>query len=260
MFLRVLKLRFPVVASGFLAAALVLSGCASQEALNAPGGIYDPHEENNRQTHEWNKAIDKHLVAPLSQGWGGATSGGVREVVANFSSHLQLPNDIINNVLQGDLDSAFQNTGRFAVNTVVGFAGLFDPAADLNLTREEADFGQTLHVWGAGEGPYVELPVWGPSTQRDAVGVGVDLALNPFIVILQDPQVYIGLVAYVFDAMGDRYTFDATVSSVLHESADSYAQARSIYLQNRRYELGMSAEDIYLDPYLDPYSDPYEDF
>ena len=146
------------------------------------------------------------------------------------------------------------------MNTVVGFAGIFDPASDVNLERVEADFGQTLHTWGAGEGAYVELPFLGPSTSRDAVGVGVDLALNPFIVIFQEPQTYIGLVAYIIDAMGTRYELGDTIDSILYQSADSYAQARSIYLQNRRYELGISAEDLYLDPYLEFYDDPYEDF
>lgn len=243
-----------------LAAALLLSACASEQAKNAPGGIYDPHEEVNRANHELNKSLDKHLVDPLSQGWGNATNGGVREVVSNFSSHLSLPNDVINSVLQGNLDDALQNTGRFAFNTVVGFAGLFDPAKDLGWTRVDTDFGETLHVWGAAEGPYVELPFYGPSTSRDTVGIAVDLVLDPFFVIVRGPETYIGAVAYVFDAMGSRYDFDATVDSILHESADSYAQSRSIYLQNRRYELGMTAEDLYLDSGLDPYSDPYEDF
>ena len=243
-----------------LVTALLLSACASQEALNAPGGIYDPHEEVNRANHEMNKAIDRVLVDPLSQGWGNATNGGVREVVSNFSSHLSLPNDIFNNVFQGNLDDALQNTGRFAFNTVVGFAGLFDPASDLGWDRVDTDFGETLHVWGAAEGPYVELPFFGPSTSRDTVGFAVDLVLDPFFVVVRGPEVYIGAVAYVFEAMGNRYEFDATVDSVLHESADSYAQARSIYLQNRRYQLGITAEDLYLDSGLDPYSDPYEDF
>ncbi|WP_299355263.1 VacJ family lipoprotein [uncultured Shimia sp.] len=260
LFLYDLNFRPLFLAVTLVAGALVLSGCASQEALQAEGGIYDPYEEDNRQTHAFNKAADKYLVDPLSQGYGNSTSGGVREVVGNFSSHLSLPNDVINNVLQGDFGYAAQNTGRFLLNTFVGFAGFLDPAEELNMPRVRADFGQTLHVWGAGEGAYVELPFWGPSTSRDTVGIFVDLALDPFFVVLRSPETYIGGVAYILDAMGSRYTFDATVDSVLYDSADSYAQARSIYLQNRRYELGITGEDLYLDPYSDPYSDPYEDF
>jgi len=246
----------PVLLFGFV----LLAGCTSQEPLNAPGGIYDPYEADNRKTHAFNKSADKYLVDPFANGYGNSTSTGIRDSVSNFSSHLSLPNDIVNNVLQGDLDSAAQNTGRFVFNTIVGFAGIFDPAADLNMTRVEADFGQTLHVWGAGEGPYVELPLWGPATSRETVGIAVDLVIDPFFVVVRGPEVYIGAVAYIFEMMGNRYDYSATVDSVLHESADSYAQARSIYLQNRRYKLGITSEDIYLDPYSDPYSDPYENF
>lgn len=239
---------------------MFLSACASDQASRSGGGIYDPYEENNRSMHQFNKDMDRWLVGPISTGYGESTPGGFRTAIGNFSSHLSLPNDIINNVLQADFDSAFQNTGRFIFNTFVGVAGFLDPASEANMPRVKADFGQTLHIWGAAEGPYVEVPFWGPSTSRDTVGIAVDLVLNPFIVILREPQNYIGIVTYILDAMGNRYQYDATVDSILHESADSYAQARSIFLQNRRYELGITGEDVYLDSSLDPYSDPYEEF
>lgn len=260
LFLSVPNLRQSFLVLSILTEAVTLSGCSGGEASRTQGGIYDPYEEENRHTHNFNKGVDLYLVDPLSQGYGEVTSGGIRELIGNFSSHLSLPNDIINNVLQGDIESAAQNTGRFAFNTIVGIGGFFDPAADLKMTRVRADFGQTMYVWGAGEGAYVELPFYGPSTTRDSLGIAVDLALDPFFVVLRSPEVYVGAVAYILDVMGNRYDFDTTVDSILHESADSYTQARSIYLQNRRYELGITAEDSYLDPYLDPYADPYEDF
>ena len=240
-----------------LAMVLFMSACASEQAKQAAGGTYDPFEAENRGTHQFNKDMDRWIVGPMSQGYGKSTSGGVRDAFGNFASNLALPNDVINNLFQGELDSALQNTGRFAMNTIIGLGGFFDPASDVNMPRIEADFGQTLHVWGAAEGPYVEMPFLGPSNSRDAVGVVVDIALNPFIVILQDPQQYVGIFAYILDAMGNRYEYDAVVEAILYDSADSYAQARSIYLQNRRFDLGMSAEELYSDPYSD---DPYEDF
>ncbi|SHI50951.1 phospholipid-binding lipoprotein MlaA [Shimia gijangensis] len=240
-----------------LAFVLGVAGCATEQVNLSTGGIYDPYEDNNRRTHQFNKDLDRLVVAPMSNGYGKSTSDGLREVFGNFASHLALPNDVINNVLQGELDAAVQNTGRFAMNTIVGFAGFFDPASDVGMSQIDADFGQTLHVWGFAEGPYVEMPFLGPSNSRDSIGVFVDIALNPFIVILQDPQQYVGIFAYILDSMGDRYEYDTVIDSILYQSADSYAQTRSIYLQNRRYQLGMSAEDLYLDPYSD---DPYEDF
>lgn len=235
----------------------MLAGCGGGKVNLSTGGIYDPYEATNRRIHNFNKGVDRAILAPVSRGYGNATPGGIRMSLTNFAHHLALPNDIINHILQGEMDAAVRNTGRFAMNTVVGFAGLFDPASDVNLPREEADFGQTLHKWGAAEGAYVEIPFLGPSNTRDAVGIAVDIWLNPFIVILEHPQEFIGVFAYAFESMDTRYEYDSTVNSILYQSADSYSQARSIYMQNRRYELGMSAEDLYFDPYLD---DPYEDF
>ncbi|MDO6501427.1 VacJ family lipoprotein [Shimia thalassica] len=243
--------------AGVLAAALFVAACAN----NAPStGVYDPYEAENRGTHEFNKDVDTYLVSPLSDGYGVATTHGVRDTIGRFSAHLALPNDVANDLLQAEFGDALHNTGRFAMNTIVGIGGLFDPAADIGLERRDTDFGETMHVWGMAEGPYVEMPFFGPSTSRDTVGFFVDVAMNPFVVIFQDPTQYIGIVAYVLDSMGTRYDYDTTVDSILYESADSYGQARSLYLQNRRFELGMSGEDVYLDPYSDPYSDPYEDF
>jgi len=237
-----------------LLSALAVTACASDSAVSSKG-VYDPHEAENRGTHQFNKDVDTYVVSPLSDGYGTAIPEGVRDGVSRFSSHLGLPNDIFNNLFQGDLDTAAQNTGRFLLNTVVGFGGVFDPASDVGLERVEADFGQTLHVWGAAEGPYVEMPFFGPSTSRDVVGFGVDLVLDPFFVVARDPQRYIGAIAYIVDSFGKRYKYDATIDSILYESEDSYVQARSLYLQNRRYELGLDATDLYVDVYEDLYED-----
>ncbi|MGX9351912.1 MlaA family lipoprotein [Shimia sp. W99] len=239
--------------------ALALSGCASNNEVSR-SGIYDPYEKDNRQTHEFNKAVDKYLFSPASDGYGSIFPAPVRQSFSNFADHLSLPNDVINHTLQGDIDAAALTTVRFVVNTFFGIAGFFDPATEFDIAREDTDFGETLHVWGAAEGPYVELPFFGPSTSRDAVGLVTDIIMNPFVVLFQDPTQYIGVVAYVVDAMGNRYDYDTTIDSILYESADSYAQARILYLQNRRHTLGVEGEDTYLDPDFDPYEDPYDDF
>lgn len=242
-----------------LGAALFLSACASKDTVSR-SGIYDPHEEANRGTHEFNKSVDRLLLSPAANGYGTIFPRPVRTGFSNFADHLSLPNDVINHTLQGDIDAAAGTTIRFIVNTVFGLAGFVDTATLFDIPREDTDFGETLYVWGADEGPYVELPFFGPSTQRDSVGLITDLILNPFNVVFRDPTRYIGAAAYVVDAMGNRYDYDATIDSILYESADSYAQARILYLQNRRYQLGIAAEDVYLDSDFDPYEDPYDDF
>jgi phospholipid-binding lipoprotein MlaA len=129
-----------------------------------------------------------------------------------------------------------------------------DPADEIDLEEVEADFGGTLAKWGASEGAYLELPLLGPSTERDLAGDIVDVLINPLGLFATDEQViaasigtFAGRVAKI-DQVGD------TISDVLNESADSYAQARLIYLQNRRFELGIEAAEV-ADPYADLYGD-----
>ncbi|TCL01250.1 phospholipid-binding lipoprotein MlaA [Shimia isoporae] len=242
-----------------LCAALFLAACGSSNGVSR-GLIYDPHEENNRGTHEFNKVVDRVLLSPASTGYGTVIPPEIRDRVGDFSDHLSLPNDVINNTLQGKLGGAGNSAARFVINTVVGFGGFVDVASLFGMKRHDTDFGETLHVWGAQEGAYVELPFLGPSTSRDTVGLLVDIVFDPFFVVLSEPTSYLSPTAYVINAMGDRYDYQDTVDSLLYESADSYAQARIIYLQNRRFELGIESDDSEDGAGFDPYEDPYNDF
>ncbi|CUH51020.1 MlaA family lipoprotein [Shimia marina] len=240
-------------------AVAALAACTGK-APNPASGINDPNEAANRRIHAFNKSVDKALLSPASTGYGTVIPKNVRGGVSNFADHLSLPNDIINNTLQGNFHEASSTVARFMINTFFGVAGIFDVAGNTGMERFDTDFGETLHVWGAGEGAYTEIPFFGPSTTRDAYGLAVDIVLDPFFVVTREPTKYIGGVAYVINAMGNRYDFDETIDSILYDSADSYAQARLIYLQNRRFDLGMTDGNAYVDPEFDPYEDPYADF
>ena len=228
----------------------LLSACA---APPPPAAIHDPDEARNREIHAFNVGLDKYFLRPVATGYGAAVPVPVQRGVSNFASNIDLPGDVLNNLLQGRPGFAVENTFRFAVNTTVGIGGLFDPATAIGVPQRKTDFGETLHVWGAGEGAYVELPALGPSTERDAVGTIVDYALNPVGWLLHEPESYVATAASVGSTLGDRSRYSATIDSVLYDSADSYAQTRLLYLQNRRFELGQSAtnEDDFLDPYED---------
>ncbi|KAA0912895.1 VacJ family lipoprotein [Aquicoccus porphyridii] len=239
--------------------ALGLSACSVPGPGGAPDGIHDPYEQTNRKNHELNRALDRGLVRPASKGYVTIVPDPVAESVSNFAANLSLPGTVVNNLLQGDLGGALQNTYRFAFNTVFGIGGLGDPASELGIAEVEADFGGTLHVWGVPEGAYVELPVLGPSTERDAAGRVVDLFTNPLTHALPKPEKYYGRAASVASKLRSRGRFSDTVDSVLYESADSYSQSRLIYLQNRRFELGGGDDDTYIDPYDDPYGELYDD-
>lgn len=241
--------------SALLISLSLVGACASQNDVVSSAEIYDPQEAANREVHEFNRKVDKTVFRPVSNGYGNYVHEDARLMVSNFADHLSLPADVVNNLLQGDLKGAGSNGFRFVFNTVFGFGGIADPSDALNIPRRETDFGETFHVWGMKEGAYVELPLLGPSTERDAMGTILDFALDPVSVVLPKPESYIGTVANVADRMGDRYELRGTIDSVLYESADSYAQTRILYLQNRRFELGVSGEDTYLDPYDDPYAE-----
>ena len=132
----------------------------------------------------------------------------------------------------------------------LGLGGFLDPAtADFALPELDTDFGQTLAVWGVGEGAYLELPVLGPSTLRDTAGRLVDLVIDPMLAVLNRDEYLIGLGMRAVSKAGDRARFGDSVDSVLHESADSYAQTRLIWTQHRRHELGEQGDEI--DPYAE---------
>lgn len=261
------KLRNPVLPSsrfsprsafrGIIAIALLslVSACASQNDTVSSAEIYDPQEAANREVHEFNRKVDRIILRPASNGYGTYVHPNARLMVTNFADHLSLPADVVNNLLQGDLKGAGSNSFRFVFNTVVGFGGIADPSTALNVPRRETDFGETFHVWGMKEGAYVELPLLGPSTERDTMGTILDFALDPVSMVLPSPESYIGTAANVADLMGDRYELRGTIDSILYDSADSYAQARILYLQNRRFELGVEIEEE--DPNFDPFADPF---
>lgn len=250
--------------SFFNAFALVLIGMLAACAKPAPdasaaGEVYDPYESANRKVHDLNIAVDRALFRPASKGYVTIIPEPMVTSFTHFSENLSMPSNVVDALLQGDLNTAFHGVVRFTINTTVGFAGLADPATTFEIPQVDTDFGETLHVWGFAEGPYVELPFLGPSTQRDSVGVIVNLFTNPLTFAPTRPVENIGVWAELLERMGDRGNYSDTVDSILYESADSYAQARVIYLQNRRFELAGDNEDAYLGLYDDPYADPYED-
>ncbi len=255
------KFRFgrPVLIAAAFAVSL-LSGCASQKGLElAPGEVFDPYEQINRGTHAFNLGVDKLLFRPAAKGYTNLVPDPIEDSFNAFARNLAEPGDFVNSLAQGRFDVAGISLFRFVINTTIGFGGLADAATDFGIPDTDTDFGETLHVWGFGEGAYVELPFYGPSTTRDAVGVIADLFTNPisftFTRILENP----GFYAEIVERLSDRGRYSDTVDSILYESADSYAQARLIYLQNRRFELEGQNADAYVDPYDDPYFDIYED-
>jgi phospholipid-binding lipoprotein MlaA len=233
----------------------------------APAGteINDPYEEVNRQVHAFNKGFDQAVLDPAGEAVNQLPDI-VKDGIVNFSDNASMPNAAANALLQGDFEGAVRNSMRFILNTTVGILGFFDPAGKIGVLEEDADFGETLAVWGVPEGAYIELPGLGPSTERDAVGIFVDFFFDPLQLFGVQPPLTetttelfeTDTIAQVGEIVVERGEFDETFDSVW-ESADSYAQLRLIYLQNRRFELLGSDQNPAPTTDEEYYFDPYED-
>ena len=140
------------------AALVLLTACS---VPSEPTDVHDPYEQVNRVSHAFNKGLDTVVVRPASQVYGNVLPSPVRTSVDTVASNLGTPSQALNKALQGDVESAIHNTFRFLLNTTVGVLGLFDVADDFGLEKRDTGFGQTLAKWGAEEGAYLELPVFG---------------------------------------------------------------------------------------------------
>lgn len=229
---------------------LLLAACAAPPPLPVPQN--DPYEAANRRTHSINQALDKALIGPAARSARPVLDTPLGTGLSNVAGNLSMPAAILNKTLQGKFEDAVHNTWRFAINTTIGIGGLFDPASAMGLTERDSDFGATLHTWGAGEGAFLVLPVTGPTTERDALGKVIDIVIDPLGNVLQKPESTWARGIKLGSRLGDRARFGDTVDSILHESADSYAQMRLLYVQSRRFELGQEvADDAFIDPYAD---------
>jgi phospholipid-binding lipoprotein MlaA len=154
--------------------------------------------------------------------------------VHNVLNNINEPRVGINDVLQGNFDQAWVTTRRFAVNTTVGGLGIFDVAQDWGLPYHDADFGQTLGVWGVDEGPFIELPLFGPSNPRDTTGLVVGILMDPFTYLTGGPISYVGYARMAATVLDERSAHLADLDEIQKHSLDYYATLRSLYRQHRQ--------------------------
>ena len=162
----------------------VLANCASApendpEALAEYNTINDPVEPANRGIFEFNMFLDRALFRPVTALYRTIAPETLREFIHNFLQNLRTPVILANDLLQGEPSRGGTTTMRFLINSTIGVVGFGDPATSMGFEQHDEDFGQTLAVWGAGEGPYFMIPIFGPSNPRDAVGKVVDFFLDP---------------------------------------------------------------------------------
>lgn len=229
--------------------AVVLGACSVPAPGKLPAdGVHDPHEAQNRRVHRFNRKLDQTLLKGSGTGYSETVHPDIRAGIDNLADTVSLPQTVVNQFLQGRWDDAGRNSLRFSANVVLGFGGLVDVASDMGMPRDESDFGATLAAWGVPEGAYQELPVLGPSTERDTAGMIVDLFTNPLKYRANVVERRAMTAVTVLEQVNDRGQYAETVDSVLYESADSYVQLKLYYLQNRRFELGQEAPGSEIDP------------
>ncbi|GAB2179760.1 MlaA family lipoprotein [Dongia sp. agr-C8] len=218
-----------------LAAMLALGACAEVPtdpvAREAYEEANDPAEPTNRVIFAGNQWVDRNALQPVARAYQDYVPGGVRDSVHNFGQNLKQPFVLVNDVLQGNMDRAWNTTQRFAVNTTVGGAGLFDVASDWDLPAHDADFGQTLGVWGVEPGPSVQLPLFGPSNLRDTAGTAFGMLGDPmgFAPGLQTVRT----VSAATNAVDGRARLLPVTDDLEKNSVDYYAALRSLSAQQR---------------------------
>jgi phospholipid-binding lipoprotein MlaA len=225
------------------------AGCATVPP-GAGADPRDPFESFNRHMFAFNEGLDEAVLRPVAQFYRDVLPTPVRTCFSNAFANLLEPANAINNILQGKPADGVSDTCRFAINSTVGLLGCFDVASRMGLPRNREDFGQTLGVWGAGPGPFLVLPVLGPSTVRDAFGTfTVDLLLDPNYWIDSARVRYALYGARVIDARAQLLQAGDLISAA---ALDKYTFIRDGYLQRRRHLIYDGDPPRLTDPDDDP--------
>lgn len=231
-----------------LAAALIvigLSGCATRPPVSDPEALAeydannDPMEPLNRGLYEVNNAIDAVALRPAAVVYRTLVPGPVREGVRNVLGNLRAPTILMNDLLQGEMDRAGRTASRFLINSTLGLGGILDVAEwQFGIRGHGEDFGQTLATWGLGEGPYLFLPLLGPSNVRDLAGAGVDAVASPWFWFGQGEVVEIlRWVRTGMTVLDAREGVLDTLDTLYATSLDPYSTLRSAYRQRRANEI-----------------------
>ena len=232
------------IALSLLAACATAPDPADSDAVAEYSETNDPAELTMRAIFAFNQALDTYVLKPVAGVYKDYVPDVAKRGVNNFLNNLRSPVILANDLLQGEFQRGGETTARFVMNTALGFLGFSDTAADLGLYFHNEDFGQTLAVWGVPEGPYVVLPIFGPSNPRDAVGLVVDTLADPFNWWASNtdkdwaPFARTGL-----RAIDDRARAYDLIEDLQRSSLDYYATIRSLYRQRRGDEIRNGAAD-----------------
>lgn len=241
--------------AGWLALVLALGGLLVNPVLaEAPDSLYfelgddldtqgdgfsDPYEGMNRATLKLNRTLDRWLLGPIDSVYRLFVPAAGRRSIRNLMLNLNTPAVLVNDLLQLELHDAAVTTSRFMVNSTLGLAGLFDVGASFGMPRHQSDFGQTLARYGVSNGPYLVLPVLGPSTVRDMAGGLVDFLFRPtsYVLIGADSVFTLTTIQTGGEGLAEWDAHSDALRLLDESSLDFYAALRSAYYQNRQAEI-----------------------
>lgn len=240
-------MRFALSVVVIVLCALASTGCATGPDKAAPPNPADPWAKSNRAIYNFNSDIDRAVIKDVSTAYTKNLPQSVRTGIGNFFDNLGYLNVILNDHLQGRFGQGWRDTERMAINTTVGILGVFDPAADCGRPRQKNDFGITLGRWGCSAGPYVMLPLLGPSTVRDVPGLIVSRVTNPMFWL--DPPLEVSIPMDVTSFVDQRASLQTQLDLRDRAAIDPYTFTRDVYLRRRSAQIGESPEipeeDIY---------------
>jgi phospholipid-binding lipoprotein MlaA len=239
--------RLAAQALTFCLLGAALTGCVTLPP-NAPRSPQDPYESWNRGVYKFNTKVDNAVTKPIAKGYVRVVPQPIRTGVTNFFGNLHMTTVFVNDALQGKPLAAATDLGRLLFNTTVGIGGLLDPATHAGLAHNEQDFGLTLAHWGVHSGPFIELPVLGPSDLRDAPSRIVDAYTSP-IQYIHDPWIKYPLVAVdLLDTRASLLSLEPTLATAY----DPYQFVRDAYLARRAFMSGHAPPKQEDDSNLDP--------
>ena len=232
-----------------LGSALLGAGCAATppasdpEALAEFRELNDPLEPANRFFYAVNDGIDTYFLRPIAVAYRDVVPGAVRRPIRNLLTNMAAPTAFANDVLQGHPRKAGDMMMRFVINTTVGVGGLFDVATGWGYPDHDTDFGMTLAVWGVGEGPFLFLPIIGPSNPRDATGYAGQFGLDPFTYATFGGYKTLSGSRAGLSAIDTRERLIDPIDQVKRTALDPYATFRSLARQNRGDEVSKARQD-----------------
>jgi len=235
--------RLGAIALSMMTLGGILGGCATS---NSPDAVAqnDPYESFNRKVFELNERLDRNVALPASKAYVRAVPEPIRDGVHNGLTNLAEPVTLANDVLQGNGLHAVQTIGRTVVNSTIGLAGLIDVATPMGIPAHEEDFGETLAMYGVGEGPYLVLPLLGPSNPRDAAGHFIDIAFDPLTYIGMREKGWWMAGRNVLGIIDERAQNIDAMEEIQNSSVDMYATLRSLYRQHRAAEIRGGQPDL----------------